>query len=139
MEGLGGSISMGFEEAHKTNSETKTMFMPAETNFRATKELKGQGLPVVDRSTFLPNLEQIEKDKEVAGKMKHRICQDHLAQTVQGVDYGQKKESDYMANYVHNDNFQKEVDKVDMTFHQRKNDLKWYSEEYVKTKLSLRK
>lgn len=64
----------------------------------------------------------------MSSKMKNRICQDHLAQTVEGVDYGHKKESDYMANYVHNDNFQKEVDKVDMTFHQRKNDLKWYSE-----------
>jgi len=40
---------------------------------------------------------------------------------------------------VHNEQFQKEVEEIDMSNHQRKNDLKWYSEEYVKTKLSLRK
>lgn len=55
------------------------------------------------------------------------------------MEYSQKKESDYGANFVHNQNFQNEVEQMDMSHHQRKNDLKWYSDEYVKTKLSLRK
>lgn len=39
---------MSFEDAHKTKSETKTMFGPAEHNLRQTRDLKSKGLPVVD-------------------------------------------------------------------------------------------
>lgn len=130
---------MGFEDAHKTKSETQTMLNTAEINLRNTRELKSKGLPVVDKSTTLVMLEKLEEKRETDQKMKHRICQDHLAQMVEGVQYSQKKESDYGANFVHNDNYQKDVEGIDMSYHQRKNDLKWYSEEYVKTKLSLRK
>ena len=123
---------MSFEDAHKTKSETQTMLQTAEQNLRNTRELKGKGLPVVD-------IKKLQEQRQADKKIKHRICQDHLAQTVEGVQYSQKKESDYGANFVHNQKFQQDVEGIDMTYHQKKNDLKWYSEEYVKTKLSLRK
>lgn len=47
--------------------------------------------------------------------------------------------SECKKNYVHNDAYQKELDRTNKEHFQKKNDIKWYSEEYVKTKLSLRK
>ena len=38
-----------------------------------------------------------------------------------------------------NGDFQNEVDNTDFQHHQKKNDLKWYSEAYVKYKTTLRK
>jgi len=139
MQGLGGSLSMGFEEAHKTKSETQAMLTVAEQSLRNTRELKSKGLPVLDVSKSIFIVEKLEEQRETDKKIKNRICQDHIAQMVEGVDYSQKKESDYGANFVHNDQYQKDVEGINMAYHQRKNDLKWYSEEYVKTKLSLRK
>ena len=71
--------------------------------------------------------------------MKHRIYQDHLDQMWEGMNEADKMLSENKKNYVHNEHYQKELSTMNKEHFQRKNDLKWYSEEYVKTKLSLRK
>jgi hypothetical protein len=72
-------------------------------------------------------VEKLEEQREADKRIKDRICQDHLAQMVNGVNYSEKKASDYGSNFVHNPNYQREVEQIDMSHHQRKNDLKWYS------------
>jgi hypothetical protein len=54
-------------------------------------------------------VEKLEEQRETDKRIKNRICQDHLAQMVNGVDYSRKKESDYGSNFVHNPNYQREV------------------------------
>lgn len=70
--------------------------------------------------------------------MKERIKKDHLQEDKE-VDLGQKNISEARQNYRHDEKMQEICDKKDMKFNQRKNDLKWYAETYIKTKESLRK
>ncbi len=48
-------------------------------------------------------------------------------------------ESDYKSNFIQDDKMKELVQQKDMQHHQRKNDLKWYAETYIKNKQSLRK
>lgn len=46
--------------------------------------------------------------------------------------------TDYKKNFVHDEKMKELCENKDMKFNQRKNDLKWYAETYIKTKDSLR-
>jgi hypothetical protein len=55
------------------------------------------------------------------------------------IDLGEKKSTDYKLHY-NDDHKMKEIRGAkDKQYHQRKNELNWYVETYIKTKDSLRK
>jgi hypothetical protein len=72
--------------------------------------------------------------------MKKRIYQDHIELMKKGIKFSEKPlSSEYDEHFMFSQQMQKECDAIDFTHHQRKNDLKWYSEEYAKIKTVMRK
>ena len=71
-------------------------------------------------------------------KVKERRQKDSVGQNFD-IDFGEKKSTDYKLHY----NDDKKMNQIratkDKQYHQRKNELNWYVETYIKTKDSLRK
>lgn len=70
-------------------------------------------------------------------KIKERIRKDHIAEDKK-IDLGEEKVTDYKKNFIQDEKMKEICENKEMTFNQRKNDLKWYAETYIKTKDSLR-
>lgn len=70
--------------------------------------------------------------------MKERIQKDHLAEDF-AIDLGEKKSTDYKLHYNDDKKMMDIRSGKDKQYHQRKNELNWYVETYIKTKDSLRK
>lgn len=97
----------------------------------------------------------MEKAKEEDKKMKERIYKDHLAELAGQGLYNIPKKSYYGNEFGKffyffmnfkmfcildfNNLYQKECDNQNFDHHFRKNDLKWYSEAYVRHKGTMRK
>jgi hypothetical protein len=78
------------------------------------------------------------EEKEDLQKMKTRIQKDHLEEDF-AIDLGEKKSTDYKLHYNDDSKMQEIRGSKDKQYHQRKNELNWYVETYIKTKDSLRK
>jgi hypothetical protein len=70
--------------------------------------------------------------------MKARIQKDHLEEDFD-INLGEQKSTDYKLHYNDDKKMQDIRGGKDKQYHQRKNELNWYVETYIKTKDSLRK
>ena len=119
---------MGYTQTHKTMTETQTLYAPISGAIEAQKT----GTASNFKLTKTP--QEINEHKKII----ERIQKDHVSQNF-GIDLGEKKSTDYR-NHFNDDEKMKSIrEQKDKQYHQTKNELNWYVEEYIKTKESLRK
>jgi hypothetical protein len=125
---IGGAVHLGYSEAHKTLTETQALHAPIGKIVEAQRSGTKTGFSFSKTQEELFELE----------KMKARIQKDHLEEDFD-INLGEQKSTDYKLHY----NDDKKMGEIrgtkDKQYHQRKNELNWYVETYIKTKDSLRK
>ncbi len=125
---IGGAVHLGYSEAHKTLTETQALHAPISKIVEAQRSGTKTGF-----SFSKTQEEQLEMQK-----MKARIQKDHLEEDFD-INLGEPKSTDYKLHF----NDDKKMGEIrgtkDKQYHQRKNELNWYVETYIKTKDSLRK
>lgn len=70
--------------------------------------------------------------------MIERIQKDHVGENF-AIDLGEEKTTDYKRHFNDDDKMKNIRGTKDKQYNQRKNELNWYVETYIKTKDSLRK
>jgi hypothetical protein len=121
-------VHLGYTEAHKTLSETQTLYAPIHNVMQAKKTGTATNF----------NFNKTDQELLELHKMKERIQKDHLAEDFD-INLGEKKSTDYKLHYNDDDKMKDIRGTKDKQYHQRKNELNWYVETYIKTKDSLRK
>ncbi|EAR99571.3 hypothetical protein TTHERM_00138340 (macronuclear) [Tetrahymena thermophila SB210] len=129
---VNGATDLGFDQAHKTKSATKQMYETMEQKIIKRKENRLLGKKNSDSDLA-------EKYKQQDEQMKKKIYQDHLNELFSN-DYKKVKDlSNYQQNFQFTQDMQNDCDNQNFDHHQRKNDLKWYQEAYIKYKSTMRK
>jgi len=152
------ATNLGLTETHLAKSATKAMMEDVERKFAKAKAKKlaatqqigltqgqsGEGMKLFKTRTLE---EQIKKEKKAAlGQdqlnklIKEQNFRDHINEMGQGMEAMSKvKASHYGETYVFTNDMQHECDTQNFDHHLRKNDLKWFSEAWVKYKGTMRK
>ena len=125
---IGGAVHLGYSEAHRTLTETQALHAPI------SKIVEGQRSGTQTGFSFCKTQEELNE----LCKMKSRIQRDHLEEDFD-VNLGEPKSTDYRLHYNDDKKMQEIRGHKDKQYHQRKNELNWYVETYIKTKDSLRK
>lgn len=82
----------------------------------------------------------MKEAKEQDKKMKAEIYRDHINEMFSGADFRKEPmSSEYQKNFEHTKEMQKLCNNVNFDHHLLQNDLKWYSEAYLKSKSTIRK
>ena len=125
---IGGAVHLGYTEAHKTLTETQALHAPISKIVEAQRSGTQTGFSFSKTQDELNDL----------NKMKARIQKDHLEEDFD-IDLGEQKSTDYKLHYNDDKKMNEIRSHKDKQYHQRKNELNWYVETYIKTKESLRK
>ena len=125
---IGGAVHLGYTETHKTLTETQNLYGPVTTIMEAKKS------GTATNFNFTKSPEEANEHKKIV----ELIQKDHLAED-RAIDLGEKKSTDYKLHYNDSEKMKDIRANKDKQYHQRKNELNWYVETYIKTKDSLRK
>lgn len=118
---------MGYNHTHQTLTETQSLHAPLETVVREKKS-GGSGF----------NFGKTQEEVFEQAKVIERIQKDHVGENF-GIDLGEEKSTDYKRHFKDDEKMKEIRGTKDKQYNQRKNELNWYVETYIKTKDSLRK
>jgi len=130
----------------KTARDQENLANTKQVTFDGQEDLQSSAAQAVKPSTAeLEKQARKTKSKQISKAFDHLIktqnFRDHLREMEQGMDELNKmpKESHYLEQFVFDKPMQELTDNTNFDHHMRQNDLKWYTEAYVRYKGTMRK